>query len=230
MYVTVTSCHWKVGKPEILMYANKESVAIMSHLATWSVWRTLSTQLLLTRRLPGLMSLCRIPAEWRYFSPGWDDTESGRKTEEDVTSGVIFISDLVLFLCPCNLEIPSTLASTLTHYLAFVFLFFFPHAVGRTLAERTFSSLTEVEKKIKLEKEQIISFVVCEILSFMFIHFFIPSYFFTLPARAVKPHDPLFYKVWLLCLSPAVLLMDSATLLAHTHINNWLKFCEQAAD
>lgn len=52
-----------------------------------------------------------------------DDTQSGRETEENVTSGVIFISDLLLFLCPRNLEIPSTLASTLTHYLAFVSVF-----------------------------------------------------------------------------------------------------------
>lgn len=36
----------------------------------WLVPHTLSTQLLLTRRLPGLMSRCRMPAEWRYLRPG----------------------------------------------------------------------------------------------------------------------------------------------------------------
>lgn len=48
---------------------------------------------------------------------------------------------------------------------------FFSHAVGGTLEENTFSSHDEVEKKIKQEKEQIIPFTVCEILSCTFIDF-----------------------------------------------------------
>lgn len=46
--------------------------------STQAVPPTLSTQLLLTRRLPGLMSRCRMPAEWRYFSPSGGDGGGGR--------------------------------------------------------------------------------------------------------------------------------------------------------
>lgn len=51
---------------------------------------TLSTQLLLTRRLPGLMSLCRMPAEWRYFRPEDRMTETTiRKSIRNLTSEVL---------------------------------------------------------------------------------------------------------------------------------------------
>src|SRR4029434_8082334 len=39
-----------------------------THTHTRTHTRTLSRQLLLTSRFPGLISLCRIPAECRYFS------------------------------------------------------------------------------------------------------------------------------------------------------------------
>ena len=35
----------------------------------YSLVLTFKRQLLLTNKLPGLMSLCKIPAEWRYLSP-----------------------------------------------------------------------------------------------------------------------------------------------------------------
>lgn len=53
----------------VLLY-KKSCSGCISVVAPWSVKRTLSTQLLLTRRLPGLMSRCKMPAEWRYLSPG----------------------------------------------------------------------------------------------------------------------------------------------------------------
>lgn len=92
------------------------------------------------------------------------------------------------------------------------FLFFSPHAVGRTLAEKTFSSLTEVEQKIKLEKEQILLqsvkfsaacpfnfFILLLLIFYCFCHLFsdmmVCFILFTLPTRAVGSHDPLFYTV-----------------------------------
>lgn len=103
----------------------------MSHLATWSVWRTLSTQLLLTRRLPGLMSLCRIPAEWRYFSPSWDDTESGRKKKR-MLYPVSYLSVTWFYfyvLASWNTKYAHQHLLQI-HYLALVF---FSHAAGKKI-------------------------------------------------------------------------------------------------
>lgn len=56
----------------------------------WLVPHTLSTQLLLTRRLPGLMSRCRMPAEWRYLRPG------GGERERQQTRKLHQISDITI--------------------------------------------------------------------------------------------------------------------------------------
>lgn len=73
-------CYCKLGGCGILTFLCSDVQLIW---ATEPVPPTLSTQLLFTRRLPGLMSRCRMPAEWRYLSPGGGDGWRWGKTWQD---------------------------------------------------------------------------------------------------------------------------------------------------